>query len=77
MADEYMVRSIWHDGESWACCEFVCDLWQNSGDTQRMDIETAAGDLENYRADGWDIPDGLTPELYAELWNRLVDSQET
>lgn len=57
--------------------EFVTDLY-NEADTDQltaMTIETAAADLGNYARDGWDIPDDLTPELYAEIWNELLDEQ--
>lgn len=41
-----------------------------------MDEETAAGDLENFRADGWDLPDGITPRLYADAWNSQVQVED-
>lgn len=55
--------------------EFVRNLWENSSDyTTRMDITTAQNDLNTFRAEGWDVPDDLTAEEYAEAWNELVDS---
>ena len=55
--------------------EFVRNLWENSGDyTTKMDITTAQNDLDTFRAEGWDVPDDLTAEEYAEAWNDLVDS---
>ena len=53
---------------------FVMNLWENSSDfTARMDIETARQDLDTFRAEGWDMPDDITPEDYMEVWNELVD----
>ena len=55
--------------------EFIRNLWENSSDyTTRMDITTAQNDLDTFRAEGWDVPDDLTAEEYAEAWNELVDS---
>lgn len=54
--------------------EFVRSLFENSNDyTTRMDIETARQDLDNFRADGWDLPEDITPEDYMEAWNDLID----
>lgn len=58
--------------------EFVKTLWENDPNgsaSERMDLETARADLENFRADGWDLPDGITPESYAEAWNELVEER--
>lgn len=53
--------------------EFVQDLFDSFRDTpEPLDIETAAADLDNFRSDGWPLPDDITPEAYAEEWNRLV-----
>ena len=55
--------------------EFVRNLWENSSDyATKMDITTAQNDLDTFRAEGWDVPDDLTAEEYAEAWNELVDS---
>lgn len=42
--------------------EFVTDLFLSfrEYDGERMTVETAKKDLENFAADGWDIPDGIT-----------------
>ena len=57
--------------------EFVRSIWECSDCyDQRMDIETAIIDLENFRADGYDVPDSLTPESYMSIWNSLIDEQE-
>lgn len=55
--------------------EFVNQLWSsdsNGAYTEPMTLETARTDIANYTADGWDLPDDLTPELYMELWNELL-----
>ena len=60
--------------------EFVLKLWENdpNGSTaERLDLDTARIDLDNFRADGWDLPEGITPESYAEAWNELVDENLT
>lgn len=57
--------------------EFVTDLF-NEADTDqmtKMTVETAASDLDNFARDGWELPEGLTPELYAETWNELLTEQ--
>lgn len=54
--------------------EFVRNLWENSDsyDTM-MDIETAQQDLDNFRSESWDVPEDLTAEEYASIWNELVN----
>lgn len=41
----------------------------------RMDLYTASEDLERFRREGWDVPEGLTPEEYMNEWNRLADEE--
>lgn len=54
--------------------EFVATMRESSPDyDQPMDIETAAIDLANFAADGIDLPDGITPETYAETWNAILN----
>lgn len=53
--------------------EFVRDIWQNSDAyTQPMDLDTARCDLDNFRADRWDLPEDLTAEEYVTIWNELA-----
>ena len=57
--------------------EFVRNLWENAYDpSEQMTIETAAEDLNSFHKEGWDIPDGITAEEYAELWNKFVAEAE-
>lgn len=58
--------------------EFVRNLWENSDsyDTM-MDIETAQQDLDNFRSGSWDVPEDLTAEAYASIWNELVNENTT
>lgn len=39
---------------------------------EKMNAADAAADLDNFRADGWDIPADMTAEFYAEFWNEHV-----
>lgn len=56
--------------------EFVRAIWEQSYDyDKRMDIETATLDLRNFHDAEYDVPADLTPELYMEIWNDLVDEQ--
>lgn len=32
----------------------------------------AAYDMSNWIADGVDLPVGMTPELFAEIWNEMI-----
>lgn len=36
-----------------------------------MTEEEAENDLQNFRADGLEIPEGLTAQEYMEIWNEL------
>lgn len=57
--------------------EFVQDLFDSCMVTPvYMTINEAADDLDNFTAEEWDLPEGITPELYAEAWNALVQEQE-
>ncbi len=57
--------------------EFVQGLFDACRVTpEYMDEQTAADDLDNFMAEGWELPEGITPEIYAEYWNALVQEQE-
>lgn len=34
--------------------------------------EDAAYDMSNWDADGVELPSGMTPELFAEIWNEMI-----
>lgn len=57
--------------------EFVRNLWESdpNGNSSKMDVETARTDLDNFRADGWDLPEDITPESYTEAWNDLLPDE--
>lgn len=47
------------------------------GYDRKMDVETAARELEWRRDEGeWDVPEDLTAEDFAEWWNEFVDEQK-
>lgn len=53
--------------------EFVEDLYNSCRESaQPLTVEQAAEDIENFKRESWDIPDGITAEEYAEIWNELV-----
>lgn len=53
--------------------EFVNNLYLNcSSDHEPMTVEDAAYDIENFIAEGWELPEGLTAEAYAEAWNETI-----
>ena len=57
--------------------EFVVDLWLSCPVTpELMTVEDATIDIENFIADGWELPDGLNAELLSEKWNILVVDAE-
>lgn len=53
--------------------EFVSNLFDNANDTpcEGMNEEQARQDLMWFENEGWDIPEGATPEEFAEIWNEL------
>lgn len=57
--------------------DFVRTLWENTreGYDEKLTPDTAALVLDWMRADG-DVPEDLTPEDFAEQWNKLVDWQK-
>lgn len=53
---------------------FTRAMWEDENTYNkpaRMDIYDAASNLSEYIAEGVEVPDILTPALYAILWNRL------
>ena len=53
--------------------EFVAYLYDNAEDTNVLhDIRTATEDLEHLRREGFDVPEDITPEEYADVWNDMV-----
>lgn len=53
---------------------FVQDLFNDNSlytPNNYITVKDAAYDLEQFRAEGWDF-EPITPEEYAEQWNRLV-----
>lgn len=58
--------------------EWVKKYWLDSrvGYDLELDVKTAASDLERFRAAGYDVPEDLTAEDFAEWWNEFVDEQK-
>ena len=55
--------------------EFVKSVYDNAADPgMYMDIETAKTDIDNFRRDGWNVPDELTPVEYMETYNDFVSN---
>ena len=57
--------------------EFVNELFNSSSThPERINMETAAIDLENFAADDFDMPEGITPAAYMAEWNGLVSEND-
>lgn len=53
--------------------EFVSNLFDAHPVTpERMTIEQAEKDLQNFRREGWELPNDITPAEYMEEWNALI-----
>lgn len=56
--------------------ELAKQVWENCIDPDALanayTAQDAAADLDNFRADGWDIPDDITPEEFAEAMNEVI-----
>lgn len=58
--------------------EFVEKLFDESRyGVDLMTIDDARDDLKAFRQEGWDLPEGITPEKYSEIWNNLVKEQNS
>ena len=61
------------------CREFVEDLYFNSTmeTCEEITIETAQAWIDGWKAenrsDGWNIPENLTAQRLATLWNQIID----
>lgn len=53
---------------------FVADLFDNA-DATPITPEAANSDLIMFRRDGWDVPEDLTAEEFAEIWNRFCEEE--
>ena len=53
---------------------FVADLFDNA-DATPITSEDAGADLIMFRRDGWDVPEDLTAEEFAEIWNRFCEEE--
>lgn len=58
--------------------ELAKQVWENCIDPDGISkngytVQDAAADLDNFRADGWDIPDDITPEEFAAAMNEVVE----
>ena len=57
--------------------EFVENLYNNSpAPAEQMGTLQAYHDLQNFRENGWDLPDGITVKRYRDAWNELVAEME-
>lgn len=54
---------------------FVADLFDNALDSSPMTTDIAAEDLDRFRAEGWEVPEDITPNEYAEIWNRFCSEE--
>lgn len=56
---------------------FVANLFENyTGNPVGMTVDQADDDLRGFRREGWNLPTDITPERYAEEWNRLTAEVE-
>ncbi len=53
--------------------EFVENLFNDCREgAEMMTVEEAEADIRNFAAEGWQIPDDITAEEYAQIWNELL-----
>lgn len=52
--------------------EFTKALFDEAQFPKRMTIETAAEDIRNFRLEGWELPEDITPESYRDEWNSFL-----
>lgn len=52
--------------------EFTKALFDEAQFPKRMTIETATEDIRNFRLEGWELPDDITPESYLDAWNSFL-----
>ena len=54
--------------------DFVAELFNSCREgAEKMTVEDAALDIENFKREGWTLPEDITPEEYAEIWNSFCD----
>lgn len=57
--------------------DWVKDIFDSSPvECERITLEEAEYDLDNFKADGWDLPEEFTATEYRRIWNELVYEQE-
>ena len=52
--------------------EFTKRLFDEAQFPERMTIETATEDIRNFRIEGWELPEDITPESYRDAWNSFL-----
>ena len=53
--------------------QFVESLFNNCREgVEFMTVEEAEYDIANFKAEGWKLPENLTAEEYAKIWNSLI-----
>lgn len=56
--------------------ELAKQVWENCIDPDALangyTAQDAAADLDNFRADGWDIPGDITPEEFADTMKMVI-----
>lgn len=52
--------------------EFIDNLWLSTDFIETMTLEDAEFNLQNFRADEWDVPEDLDAETFMIEWNSLV-----
>ena len=60
--------------------ELAKQVWENCIDPDALangyTAQDAAADLDNFRADGWDIPGDITPAAFSEAMNEVVEESQ-
>lgn len=52
---------------------FVNNLFDYAIDASPMTLQEAKRNLEIFRSEDWCLPEGITAEIYMELWNDLCE----
>lgn len=67
--DDYINVRVW--------CALLYDQIRagSAANNDDVTVDVARADLDRFRQDGWDLPSGITPELYAEAMNDIADEE--
>ena len=70
------LEAFLNEGNDQTTEDFVRGLFESyTGNPEGLTVDQAADDLRRFSREGWTLPNDITPESFAELWNHFCAEQ--